>query len=362
VKKTKLKVVQRPKCRGWYIRPTEDGKSHWVFLSEQKIEAEELAIDYERQRTLKRIGGVNLQADIALVIEKYLKEKISTTLTTRKSWQRWEVIMRRFREFIKKYPVTNVSEITREMVSDYLNARNEVISGRTWNMERVILYNFFKFCSNNNWIINNPVAKIPLKQVTIPHIEHLNAEEAERLLLFLKNKPSDIPYYEVIATLLYTGMRVNEALYLTKEDVLLDKNLLIVQQKVIRGRSWAPKTKRTRYIPIPAVIKPIIEKQLKTQHDLLFTNTNDNFVKDRQILQKMYSTCKKLGLKKVHTHSLRHTFCSVSSEKGIPEPFIQAVLGHTTPAMTGRYRHLRPEFLGETFKDFNYGRDEKQML
>jgi len=359
VKKNKLTVVRRPKCRGWYVRPTENGKSKWVFLSEQRTEADRLAIDYKRQRILKRVEGINLQADIALVIEKYLKEKFSTTLTTKKSRQRCEVIIRTFQEFIKKYPITNVSEITREIVADYLNVRNEVIADRTWNMERVILSNFFKFCLNNNWIINNPVTNIPQKKVSIPNIEHLNAEEAEKLLLYFKNMPSKVPYYEIITTLLYTGMRINETLYLTKNDVLLDKNLLIVQKKVVRGRSWAPKTKKTRYIPIPAVLRPIIEKQLKTQGELLFFNTNNNFVKDRHVLEKINSACKNLGLKKVHTHSLRHTFCSISSEKGIPEPFIQAVLGHTTSAMTGRYRHLRPEFLSDTFKDFNYGRDKK---
>jgi len=311
---------------------------------------------------LKRVEGFNLQADISLVIEKYLKEKFSTTLTTKKSRQRCEVIIRKFQEFIKKYPVANVSEIKREMVSDYLNARSEVIVARTWNMERVILYNFFKFCINNSWVIDNPVAKIPLKKLTTPHIEHLSAIEAEELLSCLKNKPGRIPYYEIIATLLYTGMRVNEALYLTKNDILFDKSLMIIQPKVVKGRSWAPKTKKTRYVPIPALLRPIIEKQLKTQGELLFSNTNDNFVKDRQILEKINITCRRLGLKKVHTHSLRHTFCSVSSEKGIPEPFIQAVLGHTTSAMTGRYRHLRPEFLGETFKDFNYRPDEKEGI
>lgn len=359
MKKNKLTVVRRPKCRGWYIRPTEDGKSKWVFLSEQKIEAERLALDYARQRMLKRVEGVNLQADIALVIEKYLKEKFSTTLTTKKSQQRYEVVIRRFHEFLKRYPVANVSEITREIVSDYLNMRNETVVGKTWNMDRAVLYNFFKFSQDNNWLINNPVAKILPKRVPLPHVEHLSAEEAEKLLLYLKDRPSKIPYYEIIATLLYTGMRVNEALHLTKEDVLLDKNLFVIQQKVIRGEAWTPKTKTRRYIPIPLVLRPIINKQLKTQSELLFPNTNNNLVKDRQILERINRACKELKLKKVHTHSLRHTFCSVSSEKGIPEPFIQAVLGHTTSAMTGRYRHLRPEFLGDTFKDFTYGHDNK---
>jgi len=355
----KLRVVRRPKCQGWYIRPTEIGKSKWVFLSNQKTEAERLSLDYEHQRMLKRVEGVNLQADIAIVVEKYLKEKFSTTLTTETSQQRYECVIRRFQDFVKKYPVTNVSEITREIVSDYLTVRNETVVGKTWNMDRAVVYNFFKYCMNNNWVILNPVAKIPPKRVELAYVEHLSSEEAEKLLLYLKNKPTKLPYYEIITTLLYTGMRVNEALHLTKNDILLDKNLIVIQKKLVKGRLWAPKTKKTRYVPIPAVLRPIIEKQLKIGGELLFCNTNNNFVKDRQILQKMYIACRKSKLKRVHTHSLRHTFCSVSSEKGIPEPFIQAVLGHATSAMTARYRHLRPEFLGDIFKDFNYGHDKK---
>jgi len=237
--------------------------------------------------------------------------------------------------------------------------RNETIADKTWNMDRAVVYNFFKYCMDNNWVLLNPVAKISPKKVTLPYVEHLSAEEAEKLLLYLKTKPTKMPYYEIIATLLYTGMRVNEALHMTKNDVLLDKNLLVVQEKTIKGRHWTPKTKKTRYIPIPSVLRPIIEKQFNLKEELLFFNTNSNFVKDRQILQTMYRACKKLELKRVHVHSLRHTFCSVSSEKGIPEPFIQAVLGHQSASMTGRYRHLRPEFLGEAFKGFTYGRDGK---
>ena len=362
MKKNKLTVVRRPKCRGWYLRPTEDGQAKWIFLSENKIEAERLALDYAHQRILKRVEGVNLQADIALVVEKYLKEKFLTSLTTKKSQQRYEVVVRRFQEFIKKYPVVNVSEITREMVSDYLNVRNETVVGKTWNMDRAVLYNFFKFGQDNNWIINNPVAKISPKKIALPHVEHLSAEEASKLLVYIKEHSDKVPYYEIIATLLYTGMRVNEAVHLFKQDVLLDKNLIVVQEKVIRGELWTPKTKVRRFVPIPNILKPIIEKQLKTRGELLFPNTKNNLMRDRTILEKIKRWCVKADVRRVHTHSLRHTFCSVSSEKGIPELFIQAVLGHKTADMTARYRHLRPEFLGEKFKDFGYEQDKKEEV
>lgn len=98
------------------------------------------------------------------------------------------------------------------------------MTGKTWNMERRVLYNFFKFCLDNSWVMNNPVVKIPPKKIALPHIEHLSAEEATKLLAYIKEHLGKIPYHEIIATLLYTGMRVNETAHLTKQDVLLDKN------------------------------------------------------------------------------------------------------------------------------------------
>ena len=356
--KHKLGVVRRPKCIGWYIRPTEDGKSKWVFLSNNKPEAERMARDYNQQRLLKQVEGVNLQAEIGLVIERYLREKFATSLTTKKSKKRYEVVVLRFQGFLRKYPVINVSEITREIVFDYLDSRLNVIAAKTWNVERGVLYNFFKFCLDNDWILSNPVAKIRPQKVTPPVVKHLSSEEAQQLLSYLRNTSGKVPYYEIIATILYTGMRVNEAVHLTKQDVLLGKNLIVIQQKVLMGELWTPKTKSRRFVPIPAVLRPVIEKQLKTKGELLFANTKNRLIRDRVILERVKKSCVKAGLKVVHVHSLRHSFCSVSSEKGIPEIFIQAVLGHKSADMTARYRHLRPEFLGEQFKTFDYERKE----
>jgi integrase len=308
---------------------------------------------------LKQVEGVNLQADIGLVVERYLREKFSTSLTTKKSKKRYEVVVLRFQEFLRKHPVMHVSDISREIVFDYLSTRNDIIAAKTWNVERGVLYNFFKFCLDNDWILSNPVAKIKPKKVTPPVVTHLNSEEAQQLLSYIKNNSGKVPYYEIIATILYTGMRVNEAVHLTKEDVLLDKNLIVIQQKILRGELWTPKTKNMRFVPIPVVLRPIIEKQLKTKGELLFANTKNGLIRDRVILERIKKSCVKAGLKVVHTHSLRHTFCSVSSEKGIPELFIQAVLGHKSADMTARYRHLRPEFLGEQFKGFDYGKESE---
>jgi site-specific recombinase XerD len=115
---------------------------------------------------------------------------------------------------------------------------------------------------------------------------------------------------------------------------------------------WHPKTKERRYIPISDEIRSLILKQRKTPGELLFQNTNKRSLMDRKVLERFQDCCQKAGLKKEHVHSLRHIFCSITTEKGIPAEVIQAILGHKSDSMTRRYRHLKPEFLGDMMKGF----------
>lgn len=353
MRRKKLSVLRRPGCKDWYIRPRENGKSVWIRLSENKAESERLAKNYERQRLLKRVDGFNPHADVNLVIERYLRDK-DITLTTRKSRQRYAVVIRRFQGFLAHRGVKKIVDIKTEIVSDYLCERAREIADKTWNIERLVLSNFCKYCVDHEWAIKNPVSKIPSKKITPPEVEHLNVDEARRLLVYMKKKCYDVPYYEIVATLLHTGMRVNEACYLTKEDVDVKRWLLIVQEKTIGGIHWAPKTKQRRYVPIPREIRSIISQQLNNPGTFLFQNTEGRQLKDRKVLERLKVACRRAGLKEVHVHSLRHTFSSISAEKGIDPRITQKILGHKSGSMTDRYTHLGDDFLGRTMQGFTY--------
>ena len=352
----KLKLQKRKGCAGWYIRPTISGRTRWVYLADSKAEADRLARDYVIQLKIKEKRGINTEADINLAIEQYLKEK-SQFLSTPKSRHKYFGVIKVFQRFIKGKPVCRVSDITREIVMEYLRKRSEEdnIAPATWNNERFVISNLFKYCVDEKWIEENPVKKIPKKRVPDTETEHLDGAGVNKLLEYEKSQKkryTRICWYEIIATIVYTGMRVGEAVNLTKNDVDEENGFIRVGKS--RGSEWTPKQKRSRQIPIPPPIRKIIMKQMNNPYELLFPNAEGRRIKQDRIREHLQKSCVELGIKVVTTHSLRHTFASEAISSGKPEAMVQAILGHKTAGMTKKYTHLRKEAIKDTFEDFKY--------
>ncbi|MFH1411416.1 MAG: tyrosine-type recombinase/integrase [Candidatus Omnitrophota bacterium] len=357
----KLKIVTRAGCKGYYIRPTEFGKAVWKFLSYNKSEAERMAKDNQLQRAQKRKDGYVQGADFKMVVRSYLRSKFDTDLTTRESKRRYQGIIKMFQEFAEIKKVSNISDINTGMIEEYLYSRTERgIARRTWNMERMVISNLFRYAIARKWTNNNPTVATSPKKVATPHVENLTEEEAILLLKKMKEKDYKVPYFEIVATILFTGMRVNEVLHLTKDDVDLARSLLYIRGKEVDGKEWHPKNKENRYAPIADEIKNIIEDQMLTEGELLFQTTKGHVINNRRVLEKVKECCQEARIKEVHVHSLRHTFCSIAHMRDIPETAIQEVLGHKSASMTRRYRHLRPDYLHERFKAFSYEKEKKE--
>ena len=110
---------------------------------------------------------------------------------------------------------------------------------------------------------------------------------------------------------------------------------------------------------IPGEIREIVKQQMRTPGTFLFQNTNGKPLKDRKVLERLKVACRKAELKEVHVHSLRHTFTSIATEKGIDHRFIQKILGHKSGSMTDRYTQIRSDFLGQIMEEFTYDAADK---
>jgi len=142
----------------------------------------------------------------------------------------------------------------------------------------------------------------------------------------------------ILKFLYYTGMRVNEAIQVKKEDINW-------KEQVIRIRAETSKTKREALQPIP---KPFYEDlknfvEYKQNSDVLFPITKQRVWQ----LVKYYGKKAKIE-KDLHPHTFRHTYGTHIYEKTQDLGKVQELLRHQSLATTGIYKHLSTELKKKT--------------
>ena len=164
------------------------------------------------------------------------------------------------------------------------------------------------------------------------------------------------------------GLRIGEALALKIEDFDLDNNILHVKRTLKRdenGRYFVGDTTKTpagvRDIPIPKMIKPFIEEQIKfakeNKHklNLLFLNRNNNIVTPQNTNSALERIVWHL-LKEddISTHSLRHTFGTRCIEAGMSPVVVQRLMGHESIQITlNKYVDVLNKFKNDELKKMN---------
>ena len=149
--------------------------------------------------------------------------------------------------------------------------------------------------------------------------------------------------YDIVLFALRSGLRKGEIGALTRRDVNLGTNCLMVRRSFSTKESRMKETtkgKTFRILEMNEDMRQILEKRVqrtKGDNDLLF-NIHINAV-------KFFSrTCRNGGVKEIHFHSLRHT-CLTNLANGygmdtpLPLPQVQKIAGHKDIATTMRYVH-----------------------
>lgn len=150
------------------------------------------------------------------------------------------------------------------------------------------------------------------------------------------------------------GLRQGEVFGLRVEDVDLVRHRVLVRQqvKLLGGHPVIalPKGRKTREVPLPAVVAVAITEHLR-QHPavdgLLFTSresklANRNFY-NRHVWKPSLRSADVEPSRENGMHALRHFYASVQLEAGTSIRALADYLGHSDPGFTLRvYTHLMP--------------------
>lgn len=145
----------------------------------------------------------------------------------------------------------------------------------------------------------------------------------------------------VILIALYSGMRLGELCALKGNDIDFINNTITISKTVQRIKNNYDSDKKTkliinipksksslRIVPIPSFLILLLKQLIVNKNDYIFTGSDKP--KDPRSVEKYFKLLlKKLEIRDLKFHSLRHTFATRLREQKIDIKVISELLGHS---------------------------------
>lgn len=208
---------------------------------------------------------------------------------------------------------------------------------KTVNNHIVVLKKIFNSAVDWGRMDRNPIAKAKKFKEEEYQNRWLNREESEAFL-----KECDERWYPFFATLLWTGMRLGEALALRWEDIIWCSETIRVRRSVYQGQFGTPKSGKGRDIPMNSRLIEVLKGLRHLKGELVFSTADGKLLDPANVKRPFAVALKKAGLPQIRVHDLRHSFASQLVQRGVQLKAVQELLGHADIKMTLRYSHLAP--------------------
>jgi integrase len=157
--------------------------------------------------------------------------------------------------------------------------------------------------------------------------------------------------WPALALLMYTGLRIGEALGLQWVEVDLDGRRLAVRRQVTQhGKVQTPKSAAgSRVVDLPSTLVDILRRERERQEAarlggspwVLGVEPRGNYAARYRIRRALDAALRKAGLARLTPHGLRHSWVSFRAQLGQDIRLIQEQAGHSDPKMTRHYTHLQ---------------------
>lgn len=141
---------------------------------------------------------------------------------------------------------------------------------------------------------------------------------------------------------IYAGLRREEAIWLTKEDVDLEQKLIRIRTKAIDGDRWQPKTVE-RVVPISTKLLTELQTYLPHQNGLWFFSSPMGARWDKDNLSAHIRRVNKQHGLPWSCMEYRHTFGSHLAQKGVSLFKIATLMGNSPEICRKHYAALVPQ-------------------
>ncbi|RXJ82680.1 tyrosine-type recombinase/integrase [Arcobacter sp. F2176] len=262
--------------------------------------------------------------------------------------------------YLMKFGASSMREIDEEILSDFLASQTANLSDASKKNHRIALISFFGYIDKQNEEENGNAYRygIELKNwgglsgksgTKLP--SYMNKEEVNKFINAIEEFPFKNPIIGsrnrlIIKIILYTGIRVGEAISIKIKDINKDGDAYIVQ---VRGKGNKPR--------IVMIKEHIIKNDLLIwlennccEENLLFCNQKNKKITQAYIGRLVEQILISCGIRKEKNgpHMLRHSFATLLYQNSHDLILVQESLGHADINTSRIYTHFDKNRLNRT--------------
>lgn len=271
-------------------------------------------------------------------------------------------INKHIRPGIGKYNLSQLNPMILQRFFNHLSEPDEkgkVLSPKSIKNIYIILSGILEQAVENEMISKNPCKKVKLPKVYNKQITPLTDKQVKD---FLEIISTDEIYGTILRVIVFTGLRLGEAMGFTWDCVDFEKGALNINKQLQRrpqkdGGSTLTSVKSGK----PRILKPapfvmqllkiryteqIMQKQRsedlwlawsnEEEHKkaLVFTNLQGGYLIPKRVYLHFKSAAVAIGAPDARVHDLRHTYAVLSLQNGDDIKTVQENLGHASAAFT----------------------------
>lgn len=264
--------------------------------------------------------------------------------------------------FFEKRGLQTWNEVTESEFANYISHLDKLgYAHATQVMEAVTLKQAFNYWIEKGLLPGEMGFKLEVDKVTESTTYCFTVAEVEAMIRHCRGQEHLTWLGNVIIGLSYSGMRIGELVQLRWSAVNIDRNMITIvdDSRTSRSRSDIARTTKNRTsrpIPIHAQLRATLQTLYAAGiTGRVFRAQRGGPLHPRNVLEAFINEVINLlteqrpnefgdaGFATGRLHSLRHFFCSLCANEGVPERVLMTWLGHSDSAIVKRYYHLNNE-------------------
>lgn len=250
-----------------------------------------------------------------------------------------------------------MKQIDEDTLNDFLASSTAGLSDASKKNYRMAILSFFQYIDKQN----EEEGKSHVYDIELKNWGGISGKKGEKLPEFMEEKEllsflkaiDEFPFKSsanrnrtIIKIIIYTGIRVSEALGLKVKDITEQKDCFILRVRSKGNKYRVVMIKRSL---IEDELKTHINNSLKNKDGFLFCNRSGEKMTQAYISRMVENILLYAGIRKEKNgaHMLRHTFATLLYRKRKDIILVQEALGHASLNTSRIYTHFDSERLKE---------------